>query len=188
MGLKRRTVAADLVANNVIKDFSSSQVTLILKIFHGFVASEGFRAIALYRLSNYCYKSGFIFLAKIITRINYMTTLSQISFRSSIGPGLCLPHTFGVIIGWDTELGSKCFVGQHVTIGGNLGKTRADGSKYSKVGNGVKILTGSVIAGPINIGENVIIGANCVITKDVPSNTVVKVLKVLTEQFETVRQ
>lgn len=78
----------------------------------------------------------------------------------------------GVIIehGWSTivsakKIGKHFMVHQNCTIGWNHG-----GSPV--IGDNVKIFTGAVVVGPITIGNNVTIGANCVVLTDVPDNSV----------------
>jgi len=79
-----------------------------------------------------------------------------------IGEGLYIEHGNSTIIHADS-IGDNCWVNQNVTIGDN-------GRGIPKIGNNVRIGTGAVIIGPITIGDNVIIGANSTVTKDVPSN------------------
>lgn len=91
-----------------------------------------------------------------------------------IGPYLRLPHPYGIIIA-AKSIGENVMIGQYVTLGGNNCKER-QGSNGEPIhtpviGNNCQISTGSVVAGPITIGNNVVIGANSTITKDIPSGT-----------------
>ncbi len=65
-------------------------------------------------------------------------------------------------------IGNNCMIGQGVTVGGKSGWY-----EVPVIGNNVIINAGAKIIGPIRIGDNVEIGANCVVLKDVPSNCVV---------------
>jgi serine O-acetyltransferase len=82
-----------------------------------------------------------------------------------IGAGLFIQHGFSTIVYGD--LGSNCWVNQQVTIGAK------DDQGYPKIGNNVRITSGAKVLGNITIGDNAVVGANAVVTKDVPDNCVV---------------
>lgn len=65
------------------------------------------------------------------------------------------------------SIGDDCLVSQQVTIGTNFGDDKP------RIGNNVKIMPGAKVLGGITIGDNVIVGANAVVTKDVPRDCVV---------------
>ena len=78
----------------------------------------------------------------------------------------------GVFISGDAEIGSKCIIYHHVTIGSN----RIKGSKSfgsPKIGDNCLIGVGAKIVGGITIGNNCRIGAGCVITTNIPENSIV---------------
>lgn len=93
---------------------------------------------------------------------------------NEIGPYLRLPHPYGIIIA-AKSIGENVMIGQYVTIGGNNCKERQDSNgkliHTPVIGNNCQISAGSVVAGPIVIGDNVVIGANSTITKDISSGT-----------------
>lgn len=116
-----------------------------------------------------------------------MLRLEELFFHSSvlryygvqIGPGLYMPHPFGIVIGGAT-IGKNFTIAQNCTIGGK----KAVGAKgvetpgwHSKerinIGDWVFMGAGSCVLGPVTIGDNVIIGANSVVTEDIPSNVMV---------------
>ncbi len=89
-----------------------------------------------------------------------------------IGIGVKFPHPNGIVIGEMTKIGNNCTIYQQVTFGGrNIGD--AQKNNYPTVGNNVIIFAGAKLIGNINIGDNVIIGANSVVNKNIPSNTVI---------------
>jgi serine O-acetyltransferase len=93
-----------------------------------------------------------------------------------IGNGLLLPHPIGIIIGDDIIIGNNVTIGQFVTLGGNFKKTKIYDNQTRKtpiIFDRVWLSAGSVIAGPIAINSDTIIGANSVITKDIPPNCIV---------------
>jgi serine O-acetyltransferase len=81
----------------------------------------------------------------------------------SIGPGLCLIHPRNVLIGGGTVLGEDCLVFHEVTFGTNA---LIDGKPL--VGNRVDVYVGARVLGRVVIGDDAMIGANCVVTRDVP--------------------
>lgn len=82
------------------------------------------------------------------------------------GEGLTLPHYHGVIIGWGVKIGKNCRIYQQVTLGQNR-------NAFPTVGDDVIIYAGAKIIGGVHIGNGAIVGANSVVTKDVPDNAIV---------------
>jgi serine O-acetyltransferase len=89
---------------------------------------------------------------------------------TKIGSGFYIGHFSGIIVNDQTIIGKNCNISQGVTIG------RVNRGSYTgipTIGNNVYIGPGAKIIGKIHIGNNVAIGANCVVTRDVPDNSVV---------------
>lgn len=84
-----------------------------------------------------------------------------------IGAGLCLIHPSDIMIGQGVEIGEDCLIFHQVTIG--TGPTPG----VPKIGNGVDVYVGARVLGGITIGDLSMIGANCVVMRDVPPHTVV---------------
>ena len=88
---------------------------------------------------------------------------------AQIKPGLSLPHPIGIVIGQGVNIGENVVIYQHVTLGGaRRGDWKAN--NYPTIGDGTVIFSGAVIVGKVNIGKNCVIGANAVVTKDIPDN------------------
>lgn len=85
---------------------------------------------------------------------------------TDVGPGFFIQHGFATTIGAN-KIGSNFWVNQQVTIG-NQHK-----GKRPTIGNNVKVYCGAKVLGDITIGDNVTIGANAVVVKDVPPNCTV---------------
>ena len=94
------------------------------------------------------------------------------------------PHGFdGIHISTNAKIGKGCTIFQHVTIGSNtLPDSKNKG--FPVIGDNVFIGAGANIIGGVKIGNNVRIGANCTVTKDVPDNSVVIMsgLKIIKKQ------
>ena len=95
----------------------------------------------------------------------------EISPYATIGPGLFIPHSLGIVIGHEVVAGKNLEVFQNVTIGSN--RKERNGRMMPIIGDNVSIGSGAVVVGAINIGNNVKIGANSYVDKDIPSNVVV---------------
>lgn len=117
------------------------------------------------------------FLLKVLCAIIYLQYRHyefqfsvEISPYTKIGKGLYLPHINGIIIHPKTIIGNHCTILQQVTIGNNIKKGK---DNLAVIGNKVVIGAGAKIIGPCKIEDNVIIGANAVVTKDIASNSIV---------------
>lgn len=98
-----------------------------------------------------------------------ITTGIDLPKQTKIGKGLYLPHFGGIFVHYNTKIGEYCTLGQDVTIG--LGG-RGDQKGCPKIGDRVCIGAGARVIGPITIGNDVAIGANAVVTKDLPDKAV----------------
>lgn len=94
----------------------------------------------------------------------------DISYRTQIGEGLYIGHSGGIVIHGDTQIGDYCNLSQGITIGVSI---RGKKAGIPKIGNRVFIGPGAVILGGIDIGDDVLIGANALVTFDVPDRAVV---------------
>jgi serine O-acetyltransferase len=84
-------------------------------------------------------------------------------YANNFGPGLYIMHYGTIVINKACRIGANCFLNVDVNIG--MGG--------SVIGDNVYIAPGVKIVHPVNIGNNVTIGANAVVTKDIPDNCVV---------------
>jgi serine O-acetyltransferase len=126
--------------------------------------------VYIYRIS---YFFNIIYLkpvAKLFSLLNFIFFGIEIAINTNIGGGLFLPHTQGIVIG-AISIGEKAIIYHNVTIGAKFIDTSNELLGRPKIGNNVKIATGSIIVGSIEIGDNVIIAPNLVISKSVESNS-----------------
>jgi len=84
----------------------------------------------------------------------------------TIGPGLFIQHGFGTII-TARSIGSDCWINQQVTVG------FVDDTEPPIIGDRVHICVGARVLGDITLGDDVIVGANAVVVRDVPPRCVV---------------
>lgn len=133
-------------------------------------------AILLYRLSHRLWRLKLETLAELIWRLNYFLTGADIHPGAEIGGGLRLTHTAGLVIGKGAVIGSNVTLLHGVTLGGSSRGFFADDSLtpdgFPTVGDGSKVAAGAKLLGPIKIGRECFIGANAVVSKDLPDGTV----------------
>jgi serine O-acetyltransferase len=99
----------------------------------------------------------------------------QIDAEANIGEGLLIYHFGGIFVGSGVTIGENLTISHNVTIG-----QAGDGERRGApiIGENVYIAPGANISGKIRIGNNVKIGANAVVNKDVPDNALVQMQKV----------
>ncbi len=90
--------------------------------------------------------------------------------NTEIGIGLTLGHPNGIIIGDGVKIGDDATIYQQVTLGVRF----LGGREYPTIGNGCTIYAGAKVIGNINIGDRCVIGANAVVTKSCPSDSILK--------------
>ena len=135
---------------------------------------RGALALLLFRLASRSYKKGHRFRAFILSLLNQVLCGVEIGYNVNIGPGFEIAHGGGIVIGGKVVAGANLSIRQGVTIGGTFfGKRNSEGRAFPTLGDKVFIGAGACVAGPITIGSNVIVGANTVLTRDVPDNSVV---------------
>lgn len=139
------------------------------------VMNRGMQAILLYRLSHAAWKRGIPLVPLVLSRIAQHLYAVDIAYQARIGPGLVIVHGFGVVIGSDVEMGENCCLFHGVTLGDRGSEWVASSLKdgHPVVGPLCMFGAGAKVLGPVRIGGNSVIGANAVVLKDVPENSVV---------------
>ncbi len=130
----------------------------------------GFHAMLAYRVSHWLKAHRVPFFPRFISQLARWLTGIEIHPSAKIGRGFFIDHGMGVVIGETAEIGDFVTLFQGVTLGGT-GKER--GKRHPTVGNHVVVGAGAKILGGITIGDNVKIGANSVVLKNVAANSTV---------------
>jgi serine O-acetyltransferase len=139
--------------------------------------APGAQASVLYRIGHRLYgvRRGARLLAParlayvIAARLVEIVTGIHLNPTARIGSGLYIGHFGGVIIGGGVVIGACCNLSQGVTLGvGGRGSRRGSPS----LGDRVYVAPGAKVIGPIRIGDDAAIGANAVVTRDVPDRGV----------------
>ncbi len=143
-----------------------------LKCIKSYLFEPGFKFVCWLRITRYFHlKPKFPFiLGFAISRLflkHYAYKFGfDVSYRRPIGPGLSIAH-FGSVVLAAKSVGKDCYLRPGVVVGKNLLK---DG--LAVIGNNVHFGVGCKVVGSVTIGDNVVIGANAVVTHDIPSNCV----------------
>ncbi|MEZ0396576.1 MAG: serine O-acetyltransferase [Anaerolineales bacterium] len=135
-----------------------------------FCLYSGLHAVWIHRLAHWLWKHNFKFLARSLSQINRGLTGIEIHPGASIGPGLFIDHGMGVVIGETAEIGADVTLYHGVTLGGT---SLEKGKRHPTIGDRVVIGAGAKVLGAITIGSDSRIGANAVVVKSVPPNSVV---------------
>ena len=142
------------------------------KILKLVIMEVAVQSVLLYRIQDFFTNKKIYFLAKLIRNLNLYLTGAEFCIGAKIGPGLIIRHPNGIVVGSGTVIGENCTILQQVTLGEKYGDGRDIYHKYPKIGNNVVISAGAKIIGGVHVGDNVTIGANAVVTKDIPNNSV----------------
>ncbi|MGG1676766.1 serine O-acetyltransferase [Neobacillus sp. NRS-1170] len=145
----------------IFQDFKGiNKLTLMGRLLIG----TSSRAVFIFRLSSWCHQHKLKVFAKFFWYLNILLHSCDISPAADIGSNFFMYHTVGVVIGAITA-GTGLRVFQNVTVGEN------NFSKIvPKIGNNVTLYAGSVVVGEITIGNEVMVGANSVVLKNLPNN------------------
>lgn len=130
----------------------------------------GVHAVIIHRLSHWCWKAGFRWLARFIAYISRWWTGIEIHPGAEIGRRFFIDHGMGVVIGETAVIGDDCTLYHGVTLGGTTWKK---GKRHPTLHNGVVIGAGAKVLGPIEIGDGARVGSNSVVLKAVPAGVTV---------------
>lgn len=130
----------------------------------------GVYALIGYKISHFFYKIKFKFLARFVMNCTRFRTGIEIHPAAQIGKNLFIDHGMGVVIGETAVIGDNCTLYQGVTLGGT-GKEH--NKRHPTLKNNVVVGAGAKVLGAITVGNNVKIGANSVVLKDIPDDCTV---------------
>ena len=134
-----------------------------------FLTSPGLHAVWGYRLAHILWKLKRRILARMLSNWVRFVTGIEIHPGATIGRRFVIDHGMGVVIGETTVIGDDVLIYHGVTLGG---KENIRTKRHPTIGNNVMIGAESILLGNITVGDNVQIGAGSVITRDVPSDSV----------------
>jgi serine O-acetyltransferase len=138
--------------------------------FEVLVNYSGLHAVWSYRITHWLWRHRIYLLARMLSQVARWITGVEIHPGAVIGRRFFIDHGMGVVIGETSEIGNDVTLYHNVTLGGvNLEK----GKRHPTLGDGVVVGTGAKVLGAIEIGSGSRIGANAVVVKSVPPDSVV---------------
>ena len=136
----------------------------------------GVKAVFFHQIAHFFCIAKFDLIARIISQFSRFLTGIEIHPKAKVGKNLFIDHGMGVVIGETSEIGDNVTIYHMVTLGGISPSIDSDEQwdvkRHPTLKNNVVVGSGAQVLGPITIGENAKIGANAVVTKNVPENAI----------------
>ena len=153
----------------------------------------GVKAVFMHKIANFFAIAKFDLIARIISQFSRFMTGIEIHPKARIGKNLFIDHGMGVVIGETSDIGDNVTIYHMATLGGISPSINSNDQREVKrhptLQDNVVVGSGAQVLGPITVGKNAKIGANAVVTKDVPENGVMvgipaKNVGTTTEEFK----
>ena len=136
----------------------------------------GVKAVFFHRIANFFSIAKFHLIARIISQFSRFLTGIEIHPNAKMGKNLFRDLGMGVVIGETSDIGDNVTIYHMATLGGIAPSINSDDQRNIKrhptLQENVVVGSGAQILGPVVVGKNSKIGANAVVTKDVPENAV----------------
>lgn len=136
----------------------------------------GVWALAYHRVAHWLFEADLFFLARLVNHWSRMVTGIDIHPGAIIGRNFFIDHGF-TVIGETAEIGDNVTIYQCVTLGGTNPTNGQGGKRHPTIGDDVIIGSGAQVIGPITVGRRARIGANAVVTDEVPEGATMIGLK-----------
>ena len=131
----------------------------------------GLVAVGMHRIAHWLFEARLFFLARFVNHLSRWMTAIDIHPGAKIGRHLFIDHGF-TVIGETAEIGDNVTIYQCVTLGGTDPANGIAGKRHPTLADDVIVGSGAQILGPITVNPRARIGANAVVTKDVPEGAV----------------
>jgi serine O-acetyltransferase len=130
---------------------------------------SGLHAIWSHRIAHRLWVRGAKGPARVLSQFTRFLTGVEIHPGATVGRRFFIDHGMGVVIGETAEIGDDVMLYHGVTLGGSELVQR---KRHPTIGDGVMVGAGAKVLGPITIGAHSAIGANSVVTKDAPADSI----------------
>lgn len=131
----------------------------------------GVWALAYHRVAHRLYRRRWYLAARLVNHWSRFVTAIDIHPGATIGRNFFIDHGF-VVIGETATIGDDVTIYQCVTLGGTSPDNGVAGKRHPTIADGAIIGSGAQVLGPITVGPRSRIGANAVVTRDVPEGAV----------------
>lgn len=125
------------------------------------------QAALLHRLAHAAWRRGLTPVSEVLLRLSQLLFSVDIHYTARVGPGLVLRHCMNVVVGRHARIGRNVLIFHGVTLGVRFGP----GDGMPSVGDHVVLGAGCCLLGPIHVGDEAVVGANTVVTRDVPARS-----------------
>lgn len=142
---------------------------------HIYLENESFQVTFWFRVASFCWerKKTLLFPIYVLVKMIYKhiehKTGIQLPMGTNVGPGLRFFHYNCIVIAQTSIIGRNASIHQGVTIGRVFNGKRAG---VPTIGDNVVVFAGAKIVGKVSVCDNAVIGANAVVTSDIPENAV----------------
>lgn len=136
----------------------------------------GLWAVGFHRVAHWLFEARLFFLARAVNHLSRFLTAIDIHPGAKIGKHLFIDHGF-TVIGETAEIGDNVTIYQCVTLGGTNPANGVPGKRHPTLSDNAIIGSGAQILGPITVGPRARVGANAVVTDDVPEGATMVGLK-----------
>ena len=153
----------------------------------------GVKAVFIHYFAHRLWNLKFYLIARMLSQFSRFITGIEIHPKANIGKNLFIDHGMGVVIGETSDIGDNVTIYHMATLGGISPSIESDNQRNVKrhptLKDNVVVGSGAQVLGPVVVGKNAKIGANAVVTKDVPENAVMvgipaKNVGTTTEEFK----
>lgn len=131
----------------------------------------GVWALGFHRVAHRLYRRRWFLGARVVNHVSRLLTAIDIHPGAKIGRRFFIDHGF-VVIGETAEIGDDVTIYQCVTLGGTSPDNGVAGKRHPTIADGAIIGSGAQVLGPILVGPRARVGANAVVTRDVPAGAV----------------
>lgn len=152
-------------AKNILKKDPAARNILTVILLY-----PGFHVLVWHKINHFLYKKHLYFISRLLSQLARFLTGIEIHPGAVIGRRLFIDHGMGIVIGETSIIGDDCTIYHGVTLGGT-GKEKK--KRHPTLKNNIIVGCGAKVLGNIVISDNVKIGANSVVLKDVPENSTV---------------
>ena len=152
-------------AKNILKKDPAARNILTVILLY-----PGFHVLVWHKINHFLYKKHLYFISRLLSQLARFLTGIEIHPGAVIGRRLFIDHGMGIVIGETSIIGDDCTIYHGVTLGGT-GKEKK--KRHPTLKNNIIVGCGAKVLGNIVISDNVKIGANSVVLKDIPKNSTV---------------
>lgn len=131
----------------------------------------GVWALGFHKVAHRLFQARLFFLARCVNHLARFLTAIDIHPGAKIGKNFFIDHGF-TVIGETAEIGNNVTIYQCVTLGGTDPANGIAGKRHPTILDGAILGSGCQVLGPVIVGERARVGANAVVTKDVPAGAV----------------